>query len=214
MNNNNFSFALVLVGLLSLFNNSCSKTETKCSYYKDGRIAFSREVKNGEIHGKCIEYYDSGEVKFESEIYNGKGFGKKYYKDGKLFSKGEYIVIKYKTKDGEDLREIGQHFYYYQNGKINALINYSKQPSHNIQMDGLYTIFYKNGNKYFHCLYKNGKMEGKAFFYTINEELAVESLFQNGKRIYSKEYINLPDTCNNVQFPDLDTYYSKINKQP
>lgn len=115
------------------------------SYNRLGDITESATYIKGEIDGKTVAYYDGKAIKSEATYSNGKAQGsvKKYYSDGKL---EEEIV--------------------YQNGKMVKSFAYrpsGKKDTESVYDDKgeleLFTLFDKNGEKYFDEKFKSGELK-------------------------------------------------------
>ena len=62
----------------------------KKSFYKNGNLKYSLELKNGIENGAFKQYYENGVLEIEAFYKNGKleGIRKDYYKSGKLEVEG------------------------------------------------------------------------------------------------------------------------------
>lgn len=102
-------------------------------YYQNGNILREEEYSKGKEEGYATEYTLNGDTIMHGEYYEGEKFGKWIYKIGDEIQEGEYQAdLKHGMwyhyyNPGEELRfegryvngnEQGEHYFYYQNGKI------------------------------------------------------------------------------------------------
>ncbi len=132
--------------------------------FKNGKIKFKKNYKNGVLNGKYVLYYLNGNKKLETNYKDGYIEGKylEYFEDGKKRLEEEY----------KNRKLNGKKISYFRTNKIEFEKNYK-----NGVLDDKYIIYYLNGNKKLEANYKNGKLHGEYFEY-----------YKDGKRKLKKEY--------------------------
>lgn len=102
------------VEYISPKSNQVVKVET---FYPNGQIQLSQEMKDGKPHGKAIYYYPDGKVWSKGEFKDGKPHGerKTYYQNGKVRYEGQY-------KDGN---KVGKWIFYDEEGKVIKEVRFS-----------------------------------------------------------------------------------------
>lgn len=135
-----------------------------CRKYKNEKLEFEKNYKNGILNGKFIRYYDNGNISNEVNFVNGNPTGyKQYFPDKKL--KAE------KTDDGKN-----QHLTtWFENGNKNLEQNLT-----NNILNGKSEKWFENNQLEVSCTYKNNKHEGKFSAYYINGKKKIEGNYVNG----------------------------------
>ena len=102
-------------------------------------------LKNGIKEGYWSRYYENGQLIDKIEYVNNKKNGPwiNYYRNGNVFVKGNY--------KNNELH--GEYFKYYTNGTLKEKGNYK-----NNELDGEYNKYYTNGTQKEKGIYNNGKL--------------------------------------------------------
>lgn len=125
----------------------------------------SREVKKKYDDSEAIRF-ERRVIRFSDDTYASNGPYKEYYKEGQLFSEGEY-------KLGE---QIGDWTFYHPNGQLAKKISYTDG-----RPDGPIEIYNEEGKLISERTYKLGKREGKWVTYSKETgEPLTEQTFQGG----------------------------------
>ncbi len=99
-----------------------NETATVKSYFQNGKVSRTYQIKNGQFDGEYKKYYSNGALYSKSTNKDGWDIGERvtYYKNGKL--KNTYFY-RDGLVDGKAMR-------YYENGKIKQELSYLKGNSH------------------------------------------------------------------------------------
>lgn len=220
----------------------CVYSDAYGQYQSKGRLL------KGKKEGNWFIWDRSGVKIFDTFYKNGKKEGKEVYVDligrttkttyldGKkidsvVINKGGKIDSEQKYEDGEVIYDT---FYaYYDNGQIkskgNTLMSVFK-------LDGIFTGWYKSGQKSYESNYINGELKGKqlswyengqlsyesdirensktAKYWHKNGQLSTESLFKNGGFYNAKSWHDNGQLEYHWDFPKgyMDGDYSKLDK--
>ena len=169
--------------------------------YNDGKY-FIGETKNNVPNGKGIKYYKNGNIFYKGDFINGKpeGNGKVIYEDG------VYYIGQFKN----GLRS-GKGILYYHNGNI----MYDGDWVDN-KPEGDGKDIYENGC-YYIGQFKNGLRNGKGTLYYSNGNIKYEGDWVNnksegnGKDIYVNNYYYIGQFKNGLRNGKGTYYYSKGN---
>lgn len=143
--------------------------------YIEGKLSEKGEYKNGKQERIRTLFDESGNKQVEETYVNGNITAKKtYFKNGTLESEGQY---------DEAVTMSGEWKYYYQNGKIEEIVNFKN----NIE-DGAFVEYYENGNKKAEGTYVpvsfgievEGKEDGELKEYNENGELVAKKQCEAG----------------------------------
>ena len=138
-------------------------------------------------NGVCKKYYNNGNLFFKGEYLNGNrnGTGKEYYVDGKLFFDGEYINgnrwngIGYKNNGLEEFEIINGRGFGIEYNDYNGELQYKGEYIYG-QRNGKGKEYNDyNGELYFEGEYINGERNGKGKEYHDNVKLLFEGEYIN-----------------------------------
>ncbi|MCX7697541.1 MAG: hypothetical protein N2Z72_07620 [Bacteroidales bacterium] len=99
------------VEYISPKSNEVIKIET---FYPNGQIQLSQEMKNGKAHGKSVYYYPNGQIWSSGTFKDGLPHGERitYYQNGKVRYEGQYIEGKkagkwtFYDENGRKIKEV------------------------------------------------------------------------------------------------------------
>jgi len=148
---------LVKAGGLLLLTLLAACSEVQKEYYDSGEIRKECQLRDGKIHGTCIEYYENGEVKVVANYVNGSLEGpiERFYPSGTIEWRGQYednLLHGLYSSYSESGRLIQKgHYmrgkphgtitdYCQESGQVTAEFNYVKGEEH-----GFYRSYYDNG---------------------------------------------------------------------
>ena len=99
-----------------ILDDSKQKNEKINKYYKNGKLEYTEQFRNGMRDGLKVYYYENGNAKYKVPFINGKvrGYIKAYHKNGKLKFTSSLFDNKY---DGYTKT-------YLDNGKVNKTHHY------------------------------------------------------------------------------------------
>ncbi len=145
-------------------------------YYDNGKQHFLANYSNGKFDGELKEFYPTGQVKsvknMQNDLKNGAYLF--YWPNGKVEDEGQYKEDiqtghwKVYTKDGSLQKEgdfnlkgspIGRWVFYYRNGKKEEVQPFNKDG----QLDGMDSVFDKDGIEYKELFYKNDILQRYTF---------------------------------------------------
>lgn len=190
-------------------------------YFIDGSISEETYYVDDEAHGKNIEYDPDGKL---YAIYNFKNGELKSYTN---FDKGGNIINQTNISETKTVLQTNSKFplHAYRNEKINGLgegshycepiegiINYSGYLKSS-KKEGLYSTYFRNGNKARSSMYRLGNIHGGDTLYYINGNIFSTSnyILDNENGIYSRYYYDGKPWIERTYINDLkdgfDTYY-------
>lgn len=159
-----------------------------------GMIEFETAYMNGTYHG-LRKSYENGYIKSEITYTNGlvEGPFKYYYSKtdsqpypGRLWQEGSY----------KNNKKVGLYREYYYNGNKKIECSYIYVTSSWMDtLDGSYVSYYESGQAEHVRSYKNGLLQGQAFYY-----------YTDGSKVYDYNYVN--DKLNGLQ---RSYHYAPVN---
>lgn len=164
------------------------------SYYENGQLSTSGEVKNGQRYGKWINWYENGQKSTISiykdndvlvkqtwdrngkvQVVDGNGEFLSFYDNGKLYAKGMY-------KDG---KAVGIWEYFYENGSKFQVSEFT-----NGIEDGAFKTFFETGQVSSEGKMKNGKQFSDWIWYNENGTISSKAVFNDHGKDGVQEFFN------------------------
>ncbi len=176
--------------------------------YENGQVKDLGHLKDGKWDGLSAWWYENGQKK-EEENYkdnNRDGLATSWYENGQVrmitHFKDNYVVrLKQWHRNGTPRWDIG-----YMEGKV-----FDNDPlqdaldSNSSHHDGIMTVWYKNGKKYYEANYKDGKIDGLDIGW-----------YENGQKMYEGNFrgdnLNVPYTSWYENGQKLSEDYYKDDK--
>jgi antitoxin component YwqK of YwqJK toxin-antitoxin module len=137
--------------------------------------------KDGKKEGLDTEWWPNGKLKHTWTWKDGKKDGLyttwygRVYKIEQKQTKQVEGTVKDGNADGKDASHKG--------GKIAGFEKDSEQTWKNGKEDGLYTSWYRNGQKRYESTFKDGKLDGLSTSWYRNGQKKLEATFNSGKLI-------------------------------
>lgn len=174
-------------------------------YFKDGKIAKTWTLLDGDLEGIEEIFYENGQLKTRKNYISGEldGLYEEYNEDGSLsttqiLKNGNTLDVKY--------------YSYHDNGRVSSINRYWSDKNFGV-LNNRFEEFFENGVKEYSCDYKNRKRDGvcETFFdngllktttnyyegeingnyeeYREDGNLIKKSKFEDGKEVYSEEFL-------------------------
>ena len=199
---------------------------------ENGKKGYEGTYKDGKLDGLTTVWYENGEKKFEG-TYEGSIKNDKWtwwYPNGQKKTEGKYIyyiqtsgntVVRQKKKTFD----FGSNYWYNMGFSPQGDISGSVYPIHEStykdgKQDGLWTMWYENGQKRWEGTYKGGKLDGLVTIWWENGQKMDEingivdgerngkstSWYENGQKKSEGNYTNKP-SFNFIQADGLWTMW-------
>ena len=154
--------------------------------------------KNGKRHGIWTKnYHKTDEKRYEGQFVHGKEVdtfkyftlskGKSVLSATKVFNlKDSLSDVKFFTSKGKIISEgkmngkryIGQWVFYHKDSSAKMIVeNYNDDG----KLEGVRTVYYKNGLVAEEAIYKEGKKDGESKWFSENKMLLRQSIYRNGE---------------------------------
>ncbi|WP_294725064.1 hypothetical protein [uncultured Fusobacterium sp.] len=143
-------------------------------------VAMEAEIKNGLLHGKCIEYVSAGKMLRQANYKNGKLHGKFEgitYLNGTKLPNYEFVVIGNYKNGGFDGKIIYYRTVFTEEDKDSAAFKLIEKGYKGIMRTKCEEVYYEDG-------IRNGSY--KMWF--TNGKIARDYIFENGKSVRMKNY--------------------------
>jgi len=170
----NWLYFLIFIGLFSKVQGQTAQVDKKV-VNRNGKMAATYTLKNGELNGDFIQYYPNGLIQCQGSITSQKKSGEQYwyFPNDKLWKVVEYsISFPYNHNfEGYAFNEMITE--YWDNGKNKSIIKYLNGRE---QLEK--TLWYKNGNLSRQTIINP---DGKHYEYT--------EFFENGQKKYVRSFL-------------------------
>lgn len=186
---------------INQFDSNKQRTGVWKKYYKNNRIRYEGQFKNGKEVG-TFKFYDISSSnhpiiikKFRessdsvfTQFFTTKGLlqSEGYFIGRKRVGKWSYFFPTRKKMSEENFKDgslNGTVINYYPNGKITEKSQYKNGMKHGKSLQ-----FTSDGSILEEVNYENGKLNGPAKYYDIKGQLKEQGTYKNGKRIGQWEY--------------------------
>ncbi len=144
----------------------------KHKHPKDGFVMSEGQMKNGKKEGAWVTYHtgrDTGKIKAINNYYdnNLNGVSMEFSNNGTILKRVDYDAGNIHGIYAEYKYNRAQKYIEYTHGEIN----------------GTYNTYYSNGKKQQETMYKNGKKNGRSVFYNEGEQIIMDFVYKNDKKI-------------------------------
>ena len=179
-------------------------------WYGNGQKMDESFYKDQWYHGKQTQWYENGQIKQMQIWEDGKPYGKwtMWHENGQIKLEGSHIDSKKEGiwtgwfKNGKKLEE---RYYkenelnrllvwsWYENGQIESKKDYKIDHNLEARLNGKFTFWYENGQKFIDGSYKDEKPDSKWTFWKKNGQKDKEENYKDGdlvdKTIFKYSYL-------------------------
>lgn len=158
-------------------------------YYRNGKLRYVGEFKDGKPVGKFYFYYETGQPRnYVIHKPNGVTYATTFHTNGNIMAFGKYVNQKrdsvwtyYAFREERVVadesyilgKKYGDHKVYYPTGQVAEVKHFE-----NDLENGPWIQYYENGNKKMEATYVNSILEGKAYFYYLDGTKRIDGRYK------------------------------------